>query len=383
MIQIHPLLNKEKQQLARRYEKEKRALGLASMILSGIILLAFYFAGLSARLANGFVGRPVIWAFLTYVASLMTVWAILGLPLSFYGGYSHEHKWNFSNQTVKSWLLEKLKSFLVSLFIAYMLLGLLFWIMARFPRIWWLITGLAMAFVSVIFATLYPVLIMPIFNKYQPIDDQTLTGALERILAKGGLKSSGFFKEDMSRQTKKENAFLAGLGRTRRVILGDNLMNNMTVPEIESVIAHEVGHYQHKHIWKNIFLGTVEQIIIFWLLNLAMASVFPHFLSSTRWNLTVLPLFAIFASVFSGLFFGPLRLALSRRFESQADRYALENLKDQTAFITAMAGLADRNLSNAYPAWWVKILFYSHPPIGERLRTAEKFIRAESGISNP
>lgn len=177
----------------------------------------------------------------------------------------------------------------------------------------------------------------------------------------------------MSRQTKKENAFLAGLGKTRRVVLGDNLMESMSIPEIESIIAHEVGHYRNKHIWKNIVIGTLEGVVVFFILNWAMKSIFIQFLSSTKWNLTLFPIFAIFAGGISSLLFGPLSNAISRYFERKADRYALEAIQDKKAFMTAMAGLADRNLSNAYPEWWVKLLYYSHPPIGERLMMAENY----------
>jgi STE24 endopeptidase len=227
--------------------------------------------------------------------------------------------------------------------------------------------------VGVIFATLFPIVILPIFNKYTPIQNKELTDALEKILSRGGLRNSGFFKEDMSRQTKKENAFLAGLGKTRRVVLGDNLMENMAIPEIESIIAHEVGHFKHKHIWRNIVTGTVEQLVVFYFINLAMKTLFSQFLLSTRSNLTLFPMFAILIGAISGFLFGPLSKSLSRHFEKQADSYALENIKDKRAFMTALAGLADRNLSNAYPVWWVKLLYYSHPPIGERLGMAEKF----------
>jgi STE24 endopeptidase len=230
-----------------------------------------------------------------------------------------------------------------------------------------------MAIMSIVFSTILPVVILPIFNRYTPIQDKELTEALSSILARGGLKSSGFFKEDMSRQTKKENAFLAGLGKTRRVVLGDNLMNHMAIPEIESIIAHEVGHYKFKHIWKHICLGTLEQIIVFSLLNIAMRSFFPDFLSSTISNLALLPWLALFMGGISGFLLRPLGNAFSRYFERQADRFALENISDEKAFLTALAGLASRNLSNAYPAWWVKWLYYSHPPIGERLETAEKW----------
>ncbi|GAH44969.1 unnamed protein product [marine sediment metagenome] len=368
---IHPLLDKEKQLQAKRYEKEKRLLGLASMVLSLVILLGFYFSGLSAWLANLQIGNSIIWTFLLYVLSFQMISVFFGFPLSFYSNYVHEHRWNFSNHTVKSWLWEQIKGFLVGLILMLILLGLLFWIMAVYPQNWWLIAGLAFAFVSVVLATIFPVVILPIFNKYIPVENKELTDALERILSEGGLKSSGFFKEDMSRQTKKENAFLAGLGKTRRVVLGDNLMENMSVPEIESIIAHEVGHYKNRHIWKNLVIGTLEGVVAFFILNLAMRSIFSQFLSSTSWNLTLFPVFIIMAGGISVFLFSPFSNAISRYFEKNADQYALESIQDKKAFMTAMAGLADRNLSNAYPELWVKLLYYSHPPVGERLAMAE------------
>ncbi|MGB7293966.1 MAG: M48 family metalloprotease, partial [Candidatus Aminicenantales bacterium] len=236
---------------------------------------------------------------------------------------------------------------------------------------WWLIAGLAMALVSVIMATLFPVVILPIFHRYTPIEDKELTDALREILALEGLKSGGFFQEDMSRRTRKENAFLAGLGKTRRVVLGDNLVKQMTVPEIVSVIGHEVGHYRYKHIWKGIVVETFEQLAVFYLLSVVMRAAFPGFPETTREGLTVLPVMLIVGGAASSLVFGPISNALSRHFEKQADLYAAARVKDIQAFATALAGLADRNLSNAYPAWWVKVLHYRHPPVGERLQYLE------------
>jgi STE24 endopeptidase len=372
MEKIHPLLNRERQILARRYEKEKRILGLAGAGLSFLILVVFYFSGLSAWLANYRPGSFIL-TFILYVAAFQFSMAVLGLPLHFYSSYVHEHKWNFSNHTIRSWLWDEVKSFLVGLALMFIVLALLLWVMALFPRFWWLAAGAAFALVSVIFATIFPVIVLPIFNKYTPIENKELTDALERILSEGGLKSSGFFWEDMSRQTKKENAFLAGLGKTRRVVLGDNLMEKMGVAEIESIIAHEVGHYKRRHIWKSLIVGTLQSLVVFYILNEAMRILFPQFLTTSRWNMTLLPLFFIIFGMVSGLLFGPLGNALSRFFERQADRYALKSIEDKRAFMTALAGLADRNLSNAYPAWWVKLLFYSHPPIGERLAMAENW----------
>ncbi len=372
MAEIHPLLDRYKQGQAIRYEKEKRLLGLVSLFLSLCVVLGFYFSGLSSRLAFLFPYKSVIYTFIIYVVVFQAVLYSFGFPLNFYSGYIHEHKWRFSNHTIKSWLWDQVKSYLVGLVIFLILLGMLFWIFERYPQQWWWIAGIAMAFVSVILATLFPVLILPIFNKYTPVKDKELTEALDRILSDGGLRSSGFFVEDMSRQTKKENAFLAGLGRTRRVVLGDNLIVNMTVPEIVSIIAHEVGHYRYRHVWKQIALGTLQQLVVFLCLNFFMRALFPTFLSSTRANLALFPFFVILMGGLSGFLFGPLSNALSRHFERQAERYAVRSIPDKDAFMTALGGLANRNLSNAYPSWWVKLLYYSHPPIGERLHSAEK-----------
>jgi STE24 endopeptidase len=370
---MHFLLDKEKQEQARRYEKEKRMLGLFGTLLSLIILLAFYYSGMSGRLADLFVGRSMILAFLVYTTVFLSGFALLTLPLNFWRGYIREHKWKFSNQTVKNWLWEKAKSFVVGWVILSALLGFLLWIMAHFAQTWWFMAGIGTALLSVILAAFFPVVILPIFNKYVPIQDKELTEALDRILSQGGLRSSGFFQEDTSRQTKKENAFLAGLGKTRRVVLSDNLMRNMTIPEIESIMAHEVGHFKHKHIWKNMAIGALGQLVIFYVLNLIMRSLFPPFLSSPRSNLALFPMLLILLEAISSILFGPSSHALSRHFEKQADHYALRNIQSKKAFMTALAGLADRNLSNAYPRWWVKLLYYSHPPIGERLDMADTF----------
>ncbi len=369
---IHPLLDKEIQKRAKLYEKEKRFISLCKMFVLCVLILAFHYCGLSKELAYLFLGQSIVLTFSFYVICFHSLIFLGTLPVDFYSSYLHEHKWGFSNQTFKSWLIEQGKSFLVGLILMWILLGLLFLIMNEFPRLWWLIAGLASALVSVVFATFFPVLIFPIFHKYTPIRNKNLIKALEKILSKEDLKSSGFFMEDMSRKTKKENAFLAGLGKTRRVVLGDNLIENMSVPEIVSVVAHEVGHYKYKHIWKFILTGTVQQVMIFFLVNEVMKLLFPEFLAGIRNNLTVFPFFALILSAVSTFLFGPVGNALSRHYEKQADHYALHNIEDESSFSNAIAGLANRNLINAYPEKWIKLLFYSHPPVGERLKIAKK-----------
>ena len=377
MKDIHPFLDEEGQKKARRYEREKRLLGMVNLIFILLFLLFFYFSGVSYSLANLDIGDSIIGTFFVYMLVFYVALSILGFPMAYISGYKHEHHWGFSNHTVKSWFWEHIKSFFLGLILFLLLSGLLLWIMAYTPGWWWLMAAAAMAFVSVVFAALFPVIVAPIFNKYTPIRNEKLTEALEKILARGGLKSSGIYMEDMSRQTKKENAFLAGLGKTRRVVLGDNLLENMTIPEIESIIAHEVGHYKHRHIWKNIGLGTLQQLLVFFVVHRVLKGVFPSFLSSTQDNLSLFPLFVILLGGISGFLISPLSNFLSRCFEREADRFALANIIHKRSFMTALAGLANRNLSNAYPEWWVKFLYYSHPPVAERLKMAEKSAEGE------
>ncbi len=368
---IHPLLDAEQQQKARKYEKEKRMLGLIGSVISLTFMLWYYYSGFSMQIAH--LQLPFIWTFLIYVSIFQLIVTTISLPLEYYSGYVHEHKWGFSNYIHKTWALDQLKSFLVGLVLAPLLLGLLYWVFYMFPDHWWLIAGGASAVVSVIFVTLFPVVIAPIFNKYDPIEDENLVDQLTDILNKAGLKPGGFFCQDMSKQTKKENAFLAGLGKTRRVVMADNLLEHMNQGEIAAVIAHEVGHYKYNHLPKNIIISTIQQLVTFFLLDQVLRKLFPEFLTSNIANLTLLPMITLIMGFLSGFLFGPLNNWLSRYFEKQADRTSLELHPFRNDFLGAMAGLANRNLSNAYPSWWVKWLYYSHPPVGERLAFGEEF----------
>ncbi len=370
-VEIHPFLDEEKQLKAKTYENEKRKIGIASSLLSLVFILLFYFSGLSEYLAN--INLSFTYVFLIYVTVFQILSTVIGVPLGYYSSYIHEHKWGFSNYTNRTWIIDQLKSFAVSLILLPILLGIFFWVLWKFPETWWLVAATVTTLVSIVFVTLFPVVILPIFNKYDIIEDETLTGQLSEILHKAGLQPSGFFRQDMSRQTKKENAFLAGMGKTRRVVIADNLLEHMSLSEIKSVIAHEVGHYRYSHLPKNILIGTVQQLIIFYLLNIIMKVLYPEFLTSNTNNLSLFPMFSLIMSLLSSLLFGPLNNLISRYFERQADRTSLELYPDKDSFQKAMAGLANRNLSNAYPEWWVKLLYYSHPPIGERLSFAENY----------
>ena len=370
---VHPLLDKEKQEKAKVYEWTNRKIGLWGMLVSAVFNLTLYFSGLSSRIANVHIFSSVIFVFIIYMFIYASLQEIIGLPLSYLSGFVIEKKYGFSNQTRVDWFKEQAKSFLVSLILSILIFGAVLYIFQRFDNLWWLVASCFMVFFSVVMSVIFPIWIMPIFHKYEPIDDEELKDSLRGILEKGGLKIKGFFREDTSRKTTKENAMLAGLGKTKRVILTDNIINNMEADEIRTVLAHEVGHYKRAHMPKIIFTGLFFNLFSFYILHVIFTSLFPSFLSGVRANLTLLPMFLLFLSIIDLTFLKILQNALVRRFENQADYEALKLTEDTDAFKRAMAGLANRNLSNAYPNFWVKLIYYSHPPIGERLARAEKY----------
>jgi STE24 endopeptidase len=373
MEKIHPLLDKEKQERAKLYEWTHRKLGLWGMIVSAVFNLIFYFAGFSSFIANRDMLSSIIVVFVVYMLIYASAQEIVGLPLSYFSGFVVEKKYGFSNQTREEWFKDHLKSFVVSFIFSIIIFGVLLFIFEKFLNTWWLLAACFMVFFSVVISIIFPVWIMPIFHKYETIQDEDLKDSLSGILENAGLKIKGFFREDTSRKTTKENAMLAGLGKTKRVILTDNIINNMKLDEIRTVLAHEVGHYKKAHLVKTIFTGLFFNLFAFYVLHLTFTSLFPAFLTGVRANLALLPMFLLFLSLIDLTLLKILQNWLIRRFENEADLEALKLTKDIDAFKRAMAGLANRNLSNAYPNFWVKLIYYSHPPIGERLEMAENY----------
>jgi len=378
MEKIHPLLDKEKQIKARAYEQEKRIFNFLGIVLTAIVQLFFYFSGLSQNIAGWSILSSFIWTFIFFMIIYSMLQTIIKFPISYIANFSHEHKYGFSRQSKKEWTWDHTKAYLLSLIFGIIVYGALLIIFQKFPVFWWLIAGGFIAIFSVILSTIFPVLIMPIFHHYDKIEDEELKSTLYGILDDAGINVEGFYREDTSRKTTKENAMLAGMGATKRVILADNIIKHMGIDEIKTVLAHEIGHYKKNHIIKYILTGTILQIFAFFLLNKIMTVLFPMFLIGFRENLALLPMLLFYLLLIDLVVLNIIQNWIGRHYEREADIEALRLSKDPKAFQKAMAGLANRNLSNAYPSLWVKLMYYSHPPVGERLEMAEQFIEEDS-----
>ena len=369
-------MDTDKQNTAKGYNQVKMALGVGEFTLSVAFMAAILLSGWSLRirlLLEPHLGNPYLLA-LVFSLILLTVQSILTLPLSFFGGYILEHRYGLSNQSVSRWLGEKLKSIAVGLAIFSPLFLLFYLFLRRSQEGWWIYTGVMMFLFSVLMARLAPILIYPLFYRFQALEDRDLETRLKAAAARAGFMIEGIFRFDMSKNTRKANAALAGLGKSRRILLADTLLENFTPEEIESVFSHELGHHRLGHIPKLIAAGTALTFLGLYLTHLGItwtAGLLKAWEPSYGGldDPAFLPLFGLFLIVY-GLVTTPFQNSLSRKYEYDSDTYAVVNGPGKAPFISAMEKLADQNLADREPHPALEFAFYSHPSIQKRIAAA-------------
>jgi STE24 endopeptidase len=312
---------------------------------------------------------------LALFAVVMLLHMAVSFPLSYYAGHVLEHRFKLSTLTFGGWLWRYMKRNLIGLaFGLVMMLGL-YWLIWTTGSWWWLAAAGAFFLVSVILGRLAPVIILPLFYKIEKLDAAELTDRIARLAEGTGLTIEGVYRMDLSEETVKANAMLAGMGATRRVLMGDTLLNSFTPDEIEVIFAHEIGHHVFRHIRKIILAGIVYSAAGFFLCDVILRLVVAPSAGSENIyaNLPVwtLPLLMFVFTVFAQLL-EPLQNAISRHYERQSDRYALERTGRRDAYLSAFQKLAKLNKDDPHPHPLEVFLFHSHPPIGERLAMAEK-----------
>ena len=366
--------NKELEIPAKKYSELKHKLSFGNSLLSFLIILIIFISGLSRtleRISVNFSDNIYI-AFLVFVVFVAVLEGILTFPLSFYSGYILEHKYNLSNQTLFSYFKEDLKGVAVGIVLGVPLLLVFFYILKNYPYSWWFILGLFLFFFSVLMARIAPVIIFPLFYKFKPVENESLNNKIISLCKKTGVTVEGIFTFDMSKDTKKANAAFTGMGKSKRIILGDTLLQNFSEDEIESIFAHELGHYKMKHILKLMFTSTVLSFAGLYLTSFFYSQTLISLHIENLYTLSVLPLLFLYLSAFYFLV-SPLSNFISRKFEWQADKYALETCKDNNNFASALEKLSSQNLSDKYPNKWIEIFFHSHPSLGKRIEFARNF----------
>jgi STE24 endopeptidase len=369
-------LDPERQKRAKQYARLKRRLMVVDLFISGIYVLAWLFFGWSNDLTDWltqYTTNNWLLVFL-FVAVFGGILFLIDLPLSFYQGYVLPHRYELSNQNVSGWIKDEIKGIIIGGIIGLIVLEIIYAVLRSYPTQWWLWAGAILLVFNVILANIAPTVIMPLFNKFVPLGEEhaDLADRLMSLAKRSGTFVRGVFKFDMSKRTKQANAGLSGLGNTRRIILGDTLLNEFTPDEIETVMAHELGHQVNKDIPLGILFGSVITLVGLYLASVGLSWGVTYFNFDSVADIAAFPLFVLVMGLY-GLVTMPLENGFSRWRERRADEYALVLTHNGDAYASALKRLANQNLADADPEAWVEWLLYSHPALGKRIAMAEGY----------
>ena len=369
-------LDPEKQEQAKEYARIRRRLMVGDLALAAVYVLIWLVSGWAIELRNYLLNLTtnewLVVAGFTLVFG--GIYFLIDLPLSYYSGYVLPHRYDLSTQSLKGWIGDQVKGVLVGGVLALIVIEIIYLVLRISPNLWWLWAGLILLFFNVILANLAPVLLLPLFYKFVPLEEEhnDLVARLMNLAERAGTRVRGVYKFDMSRRTKAANAAITGLGNTRRIILGDTLIDEFTNDEIETVLAHELGHQVHRDIPIGILVESAITLGGLYLAGLVLQWGVGVFGFESVADIAALPLFALVIGIY-GLVTMPLGNAYSRQRERRADEYALRTTGKGTAYASALIRLANQNLAEADPEPWVEKLLYSHPALNKRIAMAENY----------
>jgi len=363
---------------SRRYNRIKRWLGVADFAVGLgllVVLLATGWTGTIRYLAERGASQNYPFAVFLYVLMLLLISKAIGIPLEYYE-FRLERRYNLSNQKFRSWLWDECKGLILGLIMATIVVELIYALMRQSPQHWWIAAWAVFLGLMILLAQVAPVVLFPIFYKFEPLENEELRRRLIVLSERAGTRVRGVYKWHLSEKSKKANAALTGLGATRRIILADTLLDNYSDDEIEAVLAHELGHHVHRHILKSIFVQAGITLFGFWLANEVLRfAVERRNMFETMSDFANLPLLILVSTVLSFLLMPALN-AYSRFNERQADRYCFESVATVKPFISSMNKLAEQNLAEKTPSRWVEWLLHSHPAITKRVSAAETWAKS-------
>jgi STE24 endopeptidase len=361
---------------AHSYNRIRRWLGIADFVVGFVFLVVLLVTRWSVWLKGlayhmGFENYSL--SLFMYLLLLLVISKALGIGLDYYG-FALERRFKLSTQRFRSWIWDEVKGFLVGLVLGTVVVEVLYFTLRQWPQHWWILAWALFMGLFIVLAQLAPVVLFPIFYKFEPLDDEDLRRRLVVLSERAGTRVRGVYRWKLSEKSKKANAALTGLGATRRIILADTLLDNYSPEEIEAVLAHELGHHVHRHILKSIFVQAGITLLGFWAANWTLHYAVDQHMFEELSDFANLPLLALVSVVLSFLLMPALN-AYSRFNERQADRYAFESIASVEPFISSMNKLAEQNLAERAPSKWVEWFFLSHPAISRRLAAAKEWGR--------
>ncbi len=306
---------------------------------------------------------------LIFIGILFFFFQIIGIPFSAYHTFVIEEKYGFNRAKPKTFILDILKGWLLSIIIGGLLLSLILWFFIKSDSLAWLFCWLGVTIFEFFIIFIAPIVIMPLFNKFTPLEEGELKQAIQTYAQSQNFKLRGLFKMDGSRRSSKSNAFFTGFGKYRRIVLFDTLIKNHSVDELVSVLAHEMGHYKKKHILKMMVISILTNGLMFFILSLFINN--PGMFAAFRMdNLSIYASLLFFSFLYTpiNIILSLARSVLSRKHEYEADKYVASTYKKPEAFILALKKLSVDNLSNLTPHPLKVFMSYSHPPVLERIK---------------
>jgi Zn-dependent protease with chaperone function len=363
---------------ATRYHRLKRQASVASLLWSAILLGGLVVTGWSATLRDAAdawtssapASLHTVAAILFFVVLLSLLHEVVGLPLAFYSGFLLERRYDLSNESFSRWIADQAKSSAIGLLLGGGAAEVVYALMRAWPVGWWLSSGAVFIAVIVVLTNLAPVVLLPLFYSVKPLDRDALRARLLALADRAGARVLGAYEWGLGDKTRKANAALAGLGATRRILVSDTMLAEYSDDEIEVVLAHELAHHVHGDIWKGIAFESALVMAGFYAASVALQAAAGHAGLRGVDDVAGLPLLLLAAGAIS-LVTVPVAHAMSRRFERSADRFALDLTRNPRAFISAMRRLGAQNLAEEEPSRVVQWLFYSHPPMRDRIAVAE------------
>ena len=382
---IEAVLDPERQRKAKEYARIRHRLLVADLAITAVYVLVLLLSGLSAwfKAQLLLVTTQPLGVIALYFVAFSIVYGLLDFPLSYYGGYVLPHRYGLSTQSLRGWLADQAKGAVLGLGIGLVAMEVMYYLLRAFPLIWWLLTGILFLFFIIVLANLAPLLIVPLFFKFRPLEDEELVSRLISLAERVGTRVRGVFTIDLSTKTTAANAALMGLGNTQRIVLGDTLMERYDADEIETILAHEFGHHVHSDVWRGIVVQTALALVGLFLADRLLRWGVAHFTFEGLADVAAFPLVAMAVGGMAVLAM-PLANTYSRWREGLADQFSLEITGKPQAFISSMTKLANQNLSEAEPEPWAEFLLHSHPAIGKRIKRAQGFKSslAEESVPN-
>jgi STE24 endopeptidase len=366
------IIDADKLRNINRYTIDKIKFSHVETVVGKVVFLFIILSGLLPWLADGLKDVHFLLAGLVFFAIPGLIGAVVDLPFDYYHIFIIEEKYGFNTRTLKTWLSDLLKSLVVTVIIGTVLLSLLLMMVTYAGSSWWIWAWLIFFSFQILMAVIYPTVIAPIFNRFTPLDQDDLSEKIEHLAKNEGFTLKGIFQMDAAKRSRHTNAYLSGLGKSKRIVLFDTLIEAHEDDEILAVLAHEMGHLKRNHIKKQLVIMGLSSVVLFYLASLMVTwqSMYQSF------GFSSMPAYAgLFLVVVLwepvGFFLSPIAMAISRRFEREADRYAFKVMKVTEPFTLALKKMARDNLSNLRPHPLYVWFNYSHPPLLERIKTLQ------------